>query len=167
MKVELKNIKVYEKLSEETVCFTATIYLNGKRAGEVENRGQGGNTCYHFFQQADEQAFDVYVRSLPPKEFKARPDMGVMESWKRPTCGEDIFDDLLSVHFQAKEEKKLSKIDAKCKVDFTAKGFPVAIRLTLDGRYAWTAATTEERIADAVAAYESRYKTKVLSWKRV
>lgn len=42
MKIELKNIKVYTKLSEETNCYTASLYVDGKRIGYVANRGCGG-----------------------------------------------------------------------------------------------------------------------------
>lgn len=47
MKIELKNIKEVKSLSEETPCFTATVYIDGKKAGEVSNRGQGGCNDYH------------------------------------------------------------------------------------------------------------------------
>lgn len=41
-KIELKNIKVNQAMSEETVCYSASVYLNGQRVGEVMNRGHGG-----------------------------------------------------------------------------------------------------------------------------
>jgi len=40
--VELKNIKVHHGLSEETFCFEASVYLEGKRIGTIANRGCGG-----------------------------------------------------------------------------------------------------------------------------
>lgn len=42
--ITLKNVKIYEALSEETLCFTATVYENGKRIGTAKNEGHGGNT---------------------------------------------------------------------------------------------------------------------------
>jgi len=47
MKIELKNIKEVKALSEETPCFTATVYIDGKKAGEVSNHGTGGCNNYH------------------------------------------------------------------------------------------------------------------------
>ena len=41
MKIEIKNIKHYESMSEETNCFQATIYIDGKKAGTASNRGYG------------------------------------------------------------------------------------------------------------------------------
>ena len=46
MKIELKNIKTHEAMSEETTCFSASIYLEGKRIGVVRNRGCGGCNEY-------------------------------------------------------------------------------------------------------------------------
>jgi hypothetical protein len=46
MKVELKNIKVCEWMSEETLCFDASIYIDGKRVGTVHNDGHGGCNDY-------------------------------------------------------------------------------------------------------------------------
>lgn len=42
MKLELRNVHFSERMSDETNCFSATVYVNGKRVGEVENRGCGG-----------------------------------------------------------------------------------------------------------------------------
>ena len=41
-KIELKNISHYARGSEETPCYNATVYINGKRAIEVSNDGHGG-----------------------------------------------------------------------------------------------------------------------------
>ena len=46
MKVTLKNLKVAEFASEETTCFQATVYLDGKRMVGVKNDGHGG--CHMF-----------------------------------------------------------------------------------------------------------------------
>ena len=41
-KIELKNISYYKQGSEETPCYNATVYVNGKKAIEVGNDGHGG-----------------------------------------------------------------------------------------------------------------------------
>ena len=48
IKVELKAIKFHEDMSEETNCFSANIYLNGKKVGSVKNQGHGGCNFYDF-----------------------------------------------------------------------------------------------------------------------
>jgi len=40
--ITLKNIKHFEAHSRETNCFSATLYVNGKRFGMVDNAGMGG-----------------------------------------------------------------------------------------------------------------------------
>lgn len=41
-RVELRNIKHFASLSEETHCYSATLYVDGELWGEVSNRGHGG-----------------------------------------------------------------------------------------------------------------------------
>lgn len=47
MKIELKNIKYAAFASHETYCFTASVYIDGVKAGIVENDGHGGSHSYH------------------------------------------------------------------------------------------------------------------------
>lgn len=54
MKIEIKNLKVIESQSEETTCFTASLYLNSKHAGHVKNSGKGGSTDFHILPEAKE-----------------------------------------------------------------------------------------------------------------
>ncbi len=48
MKLQLKKIKIYDELSEETICFTAELYADGKKVATVENDGRGGSTDVYF-----------------------------------------------------------------------------------------------------------------------
>lgn len=74
MKIELKHFKHYERLSEETECFTANVYINGIKCATAENRGIGGSTdycpefnevCRDLVKQAEE-----YCSSLPPDTYE-------------------------------------------------------------------------------------------------
>lgn len=49
MKVELKSIKVHKDMSEETTCFSADIFVDGRKAGYCKNNGRGGCTDYHSY----------------------------------------------------------------------------------------------------------------------
>ncbi len=42
MKLELKNINIQVKLSEETPAYTGRLFVDGKFFAEVSNHGQGG-----------------------------------------------------------------------------------------------------------------------------
>jgi len=46
MEIELKNVKHTEWNSEETACFQATLYVDGKRVCVVSNQGRGGPDSY-------------------------------------------------------------------------------------------------------------------------
>lgn len=49
MEISLKNIQVNEGMSLGGTCFKASIYIDGIRAGEASNRGNGGVTEYAGF----------------------------------------------------------------------------------------------------------------------
>lgn len=47
MNFELKKIKYFEQGSQETPCFTAELWENGKLVAYLENNGRGGNNMVH------------------------------------------------------------------------------------------------------------------------
>jgi hypothetical protein len=53
MKIELKNVKFSDFASEETNCFRADVYVNGKKAGYCNNDGHGGCTNVHVDNQKE------------------------------------------------------------------------------------------------------------------
>ena len=48
---ELKKFNYLESRSEETHCFGATLYVNGKKLAECGNSGQGGSTDVDIFPE--------------------------------------------------------------------------------------------------------------------
>jgi hypothetical protein len=54
-KVEIKNLKVAEHLSEETLAFSASVWINGKKAGHAKNSGRGGMTDVDLWDRKGEQ----------------------------------------------------------------------------------------------------------------
>ena len=69
MKLTLKNLKVSEHLSEETTAFTATVYIDGKRAFTARNDGRGGENMLESLKE-DRGIIDraqTYFASLPPE----------------------------------------------------------------------------------------------------
>jgi len=52
-KLEVKNISYYARGSEETPCYNATVYINGKKAVEVSNEGHGGCDRQHIYPECD------------------------------------------------------------------------------------------------------------------
>ena len=66
MRIELKNIKHFESMSEETLCFNANLYVDGKKVGAVSNRGHGG--CHHYeFDTKTQQELNRWCEENLPK----------------------------------------------------------------------------------------------------
>tara|TARA_R100000501_G_C2553663_1_gene67233 strand:- start:41 stop:553 length:513 start_codon:yes stop_codon:yes gene_type:complete len=66
MKIDLKNIKTNNALSEETICFSANLYRDGKKIGTVANRGCGGSHEYGF-DNNEYKLMDEWCKANLPK----------------------------------------------------------------------------------------------------
>jgi hypothetical protein len=104
MKIELKNIKYSEFASHETSCYEATIYIDGKKVGTVENGGYGGCDSVHPYEVA--QQIDAYAKALPPLVSKwIDPDTGKPAEMEQ--THETIFGNILSDWLHAKDLKRM------------------------------------------------------------
>jgi len=108
MKIELKNIYTNERFSEETNCFKADIFLNGKKVGYAENDGRGGSTNYNRYEGSYEviQSMKDYCKTLPPIIYTKEE-----HGWD---CTIDMtlehyIDDCITEHLKKKAEKGLVK----------------------------------------------------------
>ena len=63
MLVVLKNIKRIARLSEETECFSADVWVDGVKAGTVANHGHGGSNIYE--PTALWQKLEDHAKTLP------------------------------------------------------------------------------------------------------
>lgn len=103
MKIELKNIKFSEAMSEETNAFTANLYINGKNVGYCKNQGHGGCTDYNSNTPEDRKVIaeaETYCKALPKIKWK---DMEFDQSL------ESVIDQLLEDWLKAKETKKFER----------------------------------------------------------
>lgn len=110
MKIELKNIKHSEWASEETNCFQANIYLNGKQVGYCSNDGKGGCTSYNRIPNVDYkviEAMEEYCNALPPIEYDSHLKQG--EKFTINMTLEHYLDDLLCKYLDTKNKAKLTK----------------------------------------------------------
>ena len=104
MKIELKKIEFYERMSEETNCFAADLYINGKKVGYVKNDGQGGQTDYRGYSKADNEVIakaEAYCKTLPKVKYHT---MEFEQSL------EHVIDQLFEDYLKAKEQKKMLKL---------------------------------------------------------
>ena len=76
--LEVKNISHYERGSEETPCYNATVYINGKKAIEISNEGHGGmdrQSQYDGFEHGIvKQANEWCVKKFGKKSFTYQSD---------------------------------------------------------------------------------------------
>lgn len=73
--IELRNVGTNRQMSHETLCFWASVYVNGVRAFSAENAGRGGCNEYHAYGPRDAErnrrllrAAEQYAATLPPIE---------------------------------------------------------------------------------------------------
>lgn len=105
MKIELKNISFNERMSEETNCFVADLYINGKKIGYVKNDGRGGSTDIHaldkefwsIIKQAEEYCISLGIVKCEEYNFEYQMTL------------EHKVDELFEEWLKAKEFKKLEK----------------------------------------------------------
>jgi hypothetical protein len=66
MKIELRRINYNPKLSEETDAFTAELWIDGERAFDVCNQGQGGCDLYRQTGRWTEAEVDAWLKANRP-----------------------------------------------------------------------------------------------------
>jgi hypothetical protein len=98
MNITLKNVSYSAAMSQETSCFTATIYVDGVKAGDARNDGHGGSTF--IFPHSLEKQIEVYAKTLPPRVFQ---DMTLSMD------ADMVIGDLLSDHLLLKEMRAKMK----------------------------------------------------------
>ena len=89
MKLELKNVKFYESMSEETNCFQADLFINGKKIACVKNSGQ------QILRDAE-----AYCKGLPKVKYGENEYAVTLET---------VIDDLFEAWLKVKADKKLLK----------------------------------------------------------
>lgn len=107
MKIELKNISIYPRMSHETTAFNASVYVNGKRLGEASNDGQGGENTY-----STRELFLVlakYAKTLPAITFTMDIDHNKKEDMTIDQTPDTVISDLLEAYQLNKRLKSCLK----------------------------------------------------------
>ena len=68
MNLELKNIKYFPDLSEETLCFIADLFVDGEEVAYCKNTGKGEMTSIMPHTREDREVLnkaEEYARTLP------------------------------------------------------------------------------------------------------
>ena len=112
MKLELKNIKHSEWASEETHCYKASLYVDGKPLAIVSNDGHGGPDRDYAHPKFNDEfsvycdkmlAVHAYFKSLPntPSEWCADGLPQELEYW----CADQVNDWLSARELKNKMKK--------------------------------------------------------------
>lgn len=98
MKIELKNIKYAAFASEETSCYQATLWVDGKKIGHVSNDGHGGCDNFHGDRMEYNFANDWCRSNLPAKIYTKEKDGfdGTQQQDLESVCGELLEDHLIA-----------------------------------------------------------------------
>jgi|ERR1035437_2171834 hypothetical protein len=156
MNIELKNIKINNAFSDETVCFKADLYVDNIKVAICVNAGCGGNTNISSYPGKEQllNTVEVYAKSLPQID---------CVSFKLDSDLEIIVDSLIDDEFNKKEkEKDAKKIQKLCLTNivfgvpnshFSSLGYKMPISEVLkrpDGK---------ELIEKLIVAVKSRMKS--------
>jgi hypothetical protein len=77
MKIELKKIAIYPRLSDETTAFNADVWIDGQKVGSAENDGHGGATIVRLtVSHARQNEIEAAFKAKVPAEY-ARFTSGV------------------------------------------------------------------------------------------
>lgn len=125
MKVELKKFSYNSRMSEETDCFTADIWINGKKVGYAENTGKGGSNSIFFTDRAVEREFNEWAEAQPPMPSGYEGlDPLPMTADLYITC---LAADLIEAKNKQKDEARQLKWEEKNRQAFAQRGFPVTL----------------------------------------
>ena len=143
----MKNIKICEFASEETTCFQASLWIDGRKAADVSNGGTGGGNSYYFDDHDLERRFNEHCSGLPPYELPGglykEPDGSPMMV---DQDADGVVNDILIAKDLLKQQKKL------CKNALVFK-----IRAAPDGEYR----SVRDKSTDCRKRLEERYGSEI------
>jgi hypothetical protein len=109
MKLELKSVKFYESMSEETNCFQADLFVNGKKVAYVKNDGQGGSTDYNAYPNMREQLKEAEAYALAQPEIKDDNSDFSFKSDLEAIIDFVLFENWIKIKEEKKREKNYEK----------------------------------------------------------
>lgn len=110
MKIEIKNLKFYPEMSEETNAITCDLFVDGKKVGFCRNDGHGGCTDYTAFdgKQSILLSAENYAKTLPDIKHEWNGKTIYLKSTLEMIIDTEVTNQLI-VKETAKYEKKLFK----------------------------------------------------------
>jgi hypothetical protein len=137
--IVLKNFKHHDNMSEETLCFSADVWIGGYKAGYAKNGGYGGQTDIHGYDAKGRELLKFasnQIQAMPPEIIEYMGRTLTINSTL-----ENFIDKLTEDMIQEKENKRISNwVKKKLPTGIVAKNgdeyhyFPFFSRNTPEGR---------------------------------
>lgn len=83
-RLELKNVKVYEELTEETTACYAEVWLNDEYIGIVRNSGQGEANSIRYKDRGGKDRMTRFEKSLSGLTWHVKPYLFVPDGMDVP-----------------------------------------------------------------------------------
>lgn len=100
--IELKSVKFSEWNSEETNCFQAMVYFNGKRVGMASNEGRGGCTWVRPTDNIEDyKAFVAHCEALVKSNSE--------EYYETFSIIDILFEAWLEAHYAKKDKARMQR----------------------------------------------------------
>ena len=104
-RITLKNVKHAEFASEETPCYQASVYFDGKRVGTVSNEGHGGCDAEHPTDREAWKEMLAYVATLPDETV----ELGDGDSFTMQPSLESVCHSLLTQRLIEKDVQNMTR----------------------------------------------------------
>jgi hypothetical protein len=101
--LELKNIQVRSTRSEDTYCYQAVLYCEGRRVADVANDGTGGPDRVHWYVPEAKEEIEAAFRRAPPVKVVISGITAEIPNSLELWCGERVSD-----HMTLRDYRKLS-----------------------------------------------------------
>lgn len=111
--LQLKNIQYAAFASHETHCYSASLYVDGKRVALVDNDGHGGSDRVDWLDKNAEARVIAYFKSLPTFDYHGMALQPDLEQW----CCEAVNDHLTRKEASREARKamtSLTVVDTEC-----------------------------------------------------
>ena len=108
MKIELKKVSFNERMSEETNCFVADVYVDGVKCAYAKNDGRGGCTDISSYPNSHElfKKVMIHCENLPDYEWKWDNEVHYSKN-----NIEEVVDHLFEEWLKERDAKKMDKFD--------------------------------------------------------
>jgi len=120
--IELKSIKWVKSMSQETPCYQAKVFVNGKHFADVENRGHGGGDDLSPSKNTNAKSFWNDVKQLEADIAETYPKWDMKEYGKDDEFPQTLEMICQTFLYENDERKYLTRLLKRKTVVLNAKG---------------------------------------------